>query len=82
MTNSLYFGKANFTAIFSEGYLLKSLWPQFPCLEPGGGLLVRRLEDTDNDPVTYQALVGREVRHTILNCCHDLGVSKTISKAK
>ena len=79
--------KPNFTAIFSEGYVLKSLWSQFPCLELRDGLLVRRLEYTDHDTVTYQALVPRKMRRIILNGCHDLktghlGVSKTISKAK
>lgn len=80
--------KPNFTAVSSDGYVLKSLWSQFPCLELRDGLLVRRREDTDNDTVTYQALVQRKMRRTRLKCCHDLktsghlGVSKTISKAK
>ena len=32
--------KPNFNAISSEGYALKSLWSQFPCLELRNGLLV------------------------------------------
>ena len=47
--------KPNFNAISSEGYTLKSLWAQFPCLELHDDLLVRRVEDADNDTVTYQA---------------------------
>ena len=62
--------KPNFNAISSEGYALKSLWSQFPCLELCNGLLVRRVEDTDNDTVTYQALVPRKARQSVLNYCH------------
>ena len=75
--------------ISSDGYALKSLWSQFPCLELRDGLLVRRVENADKDTdVIYQALVPRNIRRTILNCCHDiktsghLGVSKTISRVK
>ena len=52
--------KPNFNALSSERYALKSLWPQFPCFELRDGLLVQRVEDTDNDTVAYQALVPRK----------------------
>ena len=80
--------KPNFNSISSEGYALKSLWAQFPCLELRDDLLVRRVEDTDNDTVTYQALVPRKARRSVLNYCHDLktsghlGVSKTVSRVR
>ena len=81
--------RPQFNDISSYGYALKSLWSQFPCLELRDGLLVRRVENVDKDTdVIYQALVPRNIRRTILNCCHDiktsghLGVSKTISRVK
>ena len=80
--------KPNFNAISSEGYALKSLWSQFPCLELRNGLLVRRVEYTDNDTVTYQALVPRKARRSVLNYCQNLktsghlGVSKTVSRLR
>ena len=70
--------KPNFNAISSEGYAMKSLWSQFPCLELHNGLLVRRVEDTDNNTVTYQALVPKKARRSVLN----LGVSKTGSRVR
>ena len=78
--------RPQFNDISSGGYALKSLWSQLPCLDLRDGLLVRRVENADKDTdVIYQALVPRNIRRTILNCCHDiktaghLGVSKTIS---
>ena len=74
--------------LFLLSYVLKYLWSQCACLDLLDGLLVRRLEDTDSDTVTYQALVPRKLRRYILNCCHDLktsghlGVSKTIRQVK
>ena len=67
---------------------MKSVWSQFPCLELDNGLLVRRSEDTDNNTVTYQALVPKKARRSVLNYCHDLktsghlGVSKTGSRVR
>ncbi len=80
--------RPEFNAIAPEGYALKCLWSQFPCLELQDGLLVRRLENVDANSVVYQAIVPRKTRRIILNSCHDLktsghlGVSKTISKVK
>ena len=80
--------KPNFSVISSEGYALKSLWAQCRCLELSDDLLVRRVEDTDNDTVTYQALVPRKARRSALNYCHDLktsghlGVSNPVSRVR
>lgn len=80
--------RPDFNIIAAEGYTLKSLWHQFPCLELHDGLLVRRLENDDDGTITYQAIVPRDARRPILNACHDmktsghLGVSKTASKIK
>ena len=80
--------RPTFKDISSEGYTLKSLWTQFPCLELRGGLLVRKLEYGNKETVIYQAIVPRKSRRLILNYCHDiktsghLGVRKTISRIK
>ena len=81
--------RPEFATIAAEGYILKSLWNQFPCLELLDGLLVRRQENLDEDNVvTFQVIVPMKARRSILYACHDmktsghLGVTKTVSKIK
>ena len=81
--------RPEFAAIAAEGYILKSLWNQFPCLELYDDLLVRRQENLDEDNVvTFQVIVPKKARRSILYACHDmqtsghLGVTKTVSKIK
>ena len=69
-------------------YVLKSLWNQFPRLELQNGLLVRKLENFENDSISYQAIVPRDARRDILRYSHDLktaghlGGKKTLSKVR
>ena len=81
--------RPEFAVIAAEGYILKSLWNQFPCLELHDNLLVRRQENLDEDNVvTFQVIVPKKARRSILYACHDmktsghLGVTKTVSKIK
>ena len=81
--------RPEFAVIAAEGYILKSLWNQFPCLELHDDLLVRRQENLDEDNVvTFQVIVPKKARRSILYACHDmktsghLGVTKTVSKIK
>ena len=81
--------RPEFAVIAAEGYILKSLWNQFPCLELHDNLLVRRQENLDEDNVvTFQVIVPKKARRSILYVCHDmktsghLGVTKTVSKIK
>ena len=74
--------------IASGSYALKSLWNQFPRLEIHDELLVRRWDNFDSGEVSYQAIVPRNTRRSVLQCCHDvktaghLGIKKTISKVR
>ena len=69
-------------------YVLKSLWNQFPRLELQNGLLVRKLENFENDSISYQAIIPRDARRDILRYSHDLktaghlGGKKTLSKVR
>ena len=81
--------RPEFAVIAAEGYILKSLWNQFPCLELHDNLLVRRQENLDEDNVvTFQVIVPKKARRSILYACHDmktsghLGVTTTVSKIK
>ena len=81
--------RPEFAVIAAESYILKSLWNQFPCLELHDDLLVRRQENLDEDNVvTFQVIVPKKARRSILYACHDmktsghLGVTKTVSKIK
>ena len=80
--------RPEYKSITSEGYTLKSLWSQFPVLELKDGVLVRRIEGQKDVTETFQTIVPRKMRRTILNFCHDLktsghlGVNKTISRVK
>ena len=81
--------RPEFAVIAAEGYILKSLWNQFQCLELHDDLLVRRQENLDEDNVvTFQVIVPKKARRSILYACHDmktsgpLGVTKTVSKIK
>ena len=47
-------------------YVLKSLWNQFPRLELQNGLLVRKLENFENDSISYQTIIPRDARPDIL----------------
>ena len=68
--------------------MMKSLWNQFPRLELQNGLLVRKLENFENDSVSCHAIVPRDTRRDIIKYCHDLktaghlGGKKTLSKVR
>ena len=53
-------------------YVLKSLWNQFPRLKLQNELHVRKLENFENDSISYQAIVPRDARRDILRYSHDL----------
>ena len=69
-------------------YVIKSLWNQFPRLENRNGLLVRRLENFEDDSVSYQAIIPRGARRDVLKYSHDLktaghlGGKKTLSRVR
>ena len=59
--------------IAAEGYILKSLWNHFPYLQVHDDLLVRRQENLDEDNVvTFQVIVPKKARRSILYACHDM----------
>ena len=74
--------------IAASSFMIKSLWDQLPRLEIPNGLLVRKLENFENDSVSYQAIVSRDTRRDILKYCNDLktaghlGGKKTFSKVR
>ena len=74
--------------ITSRSYAVKTLWNQFPCLEIKDGLLVRRMENLQEDTMSYQAVNPRNSRRAVLKCCHDmktaghLGGKKTLSRVR
>ena len=58
--------RPEFAVIAAEGFILKSLWNQFPCLELHE-LLVRRQVNLDEDNVvTFQVIVPKKARRSIL----------------
>ena len=69
-------------------YIIKSLWNQFPMLEIRNGLLVRMLENVEDDSVSYQAIIPRGARRDVLKYSHDiktaghLGGKKTLSRVR
>ena len=74
--------------ITSRSYAVKSLWNQFSCLEIKDGLLVRRIENLQEDTMSYQAVIQRNSRRAVPKCCHDmktaghLGGKKTLNRVR
>ena len=74
--------------IASGSYVIKSLWNQLPRLEIQNGLLVRKLDNFEDDSVSYQAIVPRNSRRDVLKHSHDmrtaghLGGKKTLSRVR
>ena len=63
--------------------MMKSLWNQFPILKIQNALLIRKLENFENDSVSYKAIVPRDIKY-----CHDLKTAghlrgkETLSKVR